>query len=1173
VVNHLNLGRALIEAPGELHRLGLLNLRAGQKAKRSTAYPIALRYFNNATSLLSPPENAGGSNERFAACHERAECAFLAGEIERAEQLCKDLVDGAATVLERASVYSLLTMVLAHQAKMVDAIGAARSGLAILGVVLPEDPATIQSGIGEGIGKMQAHLAKVAVEDLAKLPEMTDPEKIMTMKLLFEVIAPAIQTYPPLFILAELVMFDLALTHGTTAVSCKNFVDCGIIQGGVLGDYDVAYRLGQSAFELLKRYSPTPFESSVHFVFAGWISHWRAPFREGLAALDESRRRGLELGDLHHVSYAVVFRLHRLFLVGASLATCHAESQSAVAYLTRVHAASPLVGALVTTRAVAQLTGSDGGPEARAHEDRVVAATVDETRNPQWLFAYAQAQALTQFLLGDVEAAARWQTTADPLVAGTPGVFGIVDHHLIGALLLARRHRSGAPVDPAVLDQLGELEGKLKRWAELAPANFAHKYELLRAERARITGRPFEEVLRAYDAACTAAGDDFIHMRALTRELEAEYCVDKGQPGLARAVMREAHRLYARWGAREKLSRLEARHPDWLQDASEDAGETETARNAPSDRALDLASVLKATQAVSGEVKSERLFARLMDAIIENAGAQRGCLILKGDGGAAFHVEAGADIDASSVPAVREPLEGAGRVPREIVRYVVRSKEPVVLDDACAEGAFRGDAYVRAHAVKSVLCMPILQAGDLLGVLYVENNAIRGAFSKDRFDVMQVIASQAAISITNARLYDSLERKVAERTAEVAASRRQLQALVETVNGVPWEMDVASFRFTYVGPQGEKLLGFPAQDWTSPGFLERQLHPDDARRVVGAVQAALEAGQGQDLEFRLVGRNGRPVWVRNVLTVRDDRGHRVLRGMILDQTKRKQLEMDLQQAQKLESVGRLASGIAHEINTPIQFVNDSVHFIRDAMRDLTGMVEKYRQFRVEVGDDPAWRTQAGSMREAEQAADLDYLLENVPPAIERSVDGLGRVAAIVRSMKEFAHPDQGPQAPADINKAIENTLIMARNEYKYVAEVRTDLGDLPKVVCHVGELNQAVLNIVVNAAHAIADVVRGSGEKGLISVRTWRDGEDVVIAIGDTGGGVPDAIRDRIFDPFFTTKEVGRGTGQGLPIARTAVVDGHGGTVSLETEIGKGSTFFVRLPIAGKASTGKRVAA
>jgi signal transduction histidine kinase len=262
-------------------------------------------------------------------------------------------------------------------------------------------------------------------------------------------------------------------------------------------------------------------------------------------------------------------------------------------------------------------------------------------------------------------------------------------------------------------------------------------------------------------------------------------------------------------------------------------------------------------------------------------------------------------------------------------------------------------------------------------------------------------------------------------------------------------------------------------------------------------------------------------------------------------------------------VGRLAAGVAHEINTPVQFVNDSVHFLQDAMADLTALITEYRAFVDAAGPSDA----ACRIGEAEDQADLAYLLDRVPKALERSIDGLQRLSTIVRSMKEFAHPDQKEMAAVDLNHAIESTLTIARSEYKYVADVDLDLGTLPLVTCHGGDINQVVLNLLVNAAHAIGDVVQGTERRGTIKVSTRQEGGWARIAIGDTGGGIPEEVQDRIFEPFFTTKEVGRGTGQGLAIARSVVVEKHGGDLSFLTEAGVGTTFLIRIPIAGKTST------
>ena len=287
---------------------------------------------------------------------------------------------------------------------------------------------------------------------------------------------------------------------------------------------------------------------------------------------------------------------------------------------------------------------------------------------------------------------------------------------------------------------------------------------------------------------------------------------------------------------------------------------------------------------------------------------------------------------------------------------------------------------------------------------------------------------------------------------------------------------------------------------------------------------------------------------------------------------RMRIEVELRQAQKLESVGRLAAGVAHEINTPVQFVSDSLQFVRDGMTELFVVVDRLETVQRQVLDGVQTRDVAELAATATASADLPYLVEHIPKAVDRALEGLDRVATIVRSMKEFAHPDSKAMADADLNHAIESTLTMARNEYKYVAELETELGDLPRVRCHVGELNQAVLNIVVNAAHAIGDVVGDTGHKGRIRVRTYRDADQVVIAISDTGGGIPEHTRDHIFDPFFTTKEVGRGTGQGLAIARSVIVDKHHGRLDFETTVGEGTTFFIRLAIDGDRAVGAEAA-
>ncbi len=292
-----------------------------------------------------------------------------------------------------------------------------------------------------------------------------------------------------------------------------------------------------------------------------------------------------------------------------------------------------------------------------------------------------------------------------------------------------------------------------------------------------------------------------------------------------------------------------------------------------------------------------------------------------------------------------------------------------------------------------------------------------------------------------------------------------------------------------------------------------------------------------------------------------------------DISSRKRMEVELRHAQKLEAVGGLAAGIAHEINTPIQFVGDNTRFLQDAFRDCLEMISAYEQV--------YWKAQEAKpdAQALEQVAgickkiDWEYLRLEIPKALEQMLDGIERVAKIVRAMKEFSHVNRSSEkTAADLNKALESTLVVGRSEFKYVADLEVDYGALPPVMCYLGDLNQVFLNLVINAAHAIGDIVKGTQNRGRIVVRTRQDNDYVEISISDNGTGIPPGVREKIFDPFFTTKEVGKGTGQGLTLARAIVVEKHGGTLTFETKIGKGTTFYVRLPVSGSVEPREVVA-
>ncbi|MGI8981269.1 MAG: two-component system sensor histidine kinase NtrB [Pirellulaceae bacterium] len=422
------------------------------------------------------------------------------------------------------------------------------------------------------------------------------------------------------------------------------------------------------------------------------------------------------------------------------------------------------------------------------------------------------------------------------------------------------------------------------------------------------------------------------------------------------------------------------------------------------------------------------------------------------------------------------------------------------------------------------------------------------------------------------RLFHKALWLVRDATEQVNCLTRRGELILNSAAEAIWVVDEDG-QTVFLNPAAEKITGWTLEEIQGRQQHELLRHSDSQGTpfepgkcpVCNAIQEGITHFAADDVFWK---KDGTSYPVEYHSTPLYEQGRMV--GAVLtfkNISEHRMLQSKLVQAQKLESIGQLAAGIAHEINTPIQFIGDNTSFLKDAFQNFREVIAVYEQL-IQEAQGGVTVELINRAQNIAAVTDISYLCAEVPKAIDQTIEGIGRVARIVRAMKDFSHPDGDTKAPADLNKAIESTTTVARNEWKYVADLKLDLDpDLPSVACLVGELNQVILNLLVNAAHAIGDVSRqNGGGKGTITISTRAEVDYAVIRVTDTGGGIPPHIRGKIFDPFFTTKPVGKGTGQGLAIAYSVIVEKHGGTIGVETEMGRGTTFIIRLPMQGNVS-------
>jgi PAS domain S-box-containing protein len=1106
LVNQLNLGSALISEWPEKVRAAELNFIAGRKAKASTAYASASNYLAAGIAVLSDEGWQRSYDLTLGLFLERAECEILNSNLEQAAGLVETLLIKARSKIDHAEICRLRIMLQLRQGNYAPAVRTALECLRTFGVDLPDSPTPEQ--MRAEYEEMRRALGERPIESLVDLPMMEDLEMRAVMKLFSVLGNLAYHSDLDLYNMISCWMVKLSCRHGTSEYSTIGYGAVAIVLGPAFHRFADGEAFARLAVAVAERYGFTAQKAGAHFLMQMAVL-WTRPIEDALTCLEAAIRSVAETGEMVYACWNRQHRLTDLMARGDPLDQVWLESASALDFVRKYKFGQLVI--LSIQGFVQSLRGGAGSSaplDETALEARVLRGGVPLVACFHWIL-----QLQRHFLLGNAERALEFAAKAKPILWSARLNLQSMDYCFYHSLAIAAVFEAASPERRAELreDLIGHL-GSFQRWAESCPATFAHKYALVSAEWERLEGRDIE-AMRLYEQAIRSAAErGFLQDQALGSESAARFYRLRGLEKVADTYLDEARDCYVRWGAWAKVAQLDKSYPRIRQQASLAAKPTiET-----SVERLDLATVIKMSEAVAGEIVLERLIETLMVIAIKHAGADRGLLILPHGGENRIEAVARSGRDGVKVHLLGTPVTPS-ELPVLVLEQVISTESQVILDDARGENPFAEDEYMGRKQARSLLCLPLLKQAELIGVLYLENSLASHVFTPARIAVLKLLASQAAIALENARLY----RDVAERETKI---RRLVDANIIGIFISSRRGEILEANDAFL-----KMVGYDREDLAVGSMRLTDLKPLEWHAgTARALEGIDTTGAVQPYESEYLRKDGSRVPVLIGSAAFDEHRDQGL-AFVLDLTERKRAEaeareserryreaqLELAHANRVATMGQLTSSIAHEVNQPIAA---AVTYALAARRFLSAEPPNFR----EVNDALSLIVKEGN----------------------RAGEVIGRTRALIKKVP--------PRKDAvEINDAILEVIALTRTEAaNNGVSVRAQLAEgLPHVQGDRVQLQQVLLNLIVNAIEAMRDV--GEEERELlISTRSEPDG--VSVEVRDSGPGFAPATLDRVFEAFYTTKS--SGLGLGLSICRS-IIEAHNGKLWASPNVPRGAIF------------------
>jgi predicted ATPase/signal transduction histidine kinase len=769
IVGHLNQGKELIVPPNERQALAQLNLAAGRKARTSTAYAAAMVYLQTGIGLLKPDCWLSEYDLTLNLYVAAAEAAYLNGDFEGMEQMTALVLDSSQTILDKIKVYEIQILARIAQSQMLEAIAVAKDALQQLGVELPGEPS--EAKIGKALQAVNCQLQGRQIQELADLPLMTDATSQAAMQLLAMLFPAVLTGIPSLLPLLSSTMVSLSLQSGNTAASSVGYVIHGMVLCNFLGEVETGYAFGRLALNVLKNLNVQEHKSIVYGIFAGFIQHFQESESASIPMYKTAYSTGIEIGDFMNSGYAANGYAYTSFFSGAELSNLEQEMVGYSAALGQMKQYSAQAYVNVTRQMVRNFIETVNQPECligTAYDEIVMIPKHIEDNELTIVAMLYIDKILLAYHFGNYTAAIDYATQVKQYLMAATGVSHIPVLHLYAALShLAIISTQKEAMQAEILAQVEIHQTTLQQRALHAPMNYLHKWYLLEAERQRVLGNK-AEAIECYERAITLAKEnEYVNEEALANELAAKFYLGWGKEKIAQTYLIEAYYCYARWGAKAKIEDLEKRYSKLLAPIFKERNIIKTggtiakiftntihSTSKTTTSVFDLSGIIKASQAISSEIELEKLLSHLMEVILENAGAEKSVLLLLKDKKLFVEVTANSNSkQKTQINVFQHAFEDTQEVPSNIINYVKNTLEVLVIDDANTQPRWVADIYIQRQQPKSILCMPILNQSKLVGILYLENRPTIGAFTTDRVELLNLLVSQAAISLENARLY------------------------------------------------------------------------------------------------------------------------------------------------------------------------------------------------------------------------------------------------------------------------------------------------------------------------------------------------------------------------------------------------------------------------------------